>query len=225
MFGPTPSSSPTSRARRMPSQPAALHPIASWPSSPAQPAGDPLHDLGRRGRRRGVCDQPDAPAETDRGPNAVRPGRGPRHAGPGFEQGMVRFCRRAAVASRPQDDRVRRHGRLPRRQKRQASSASVEAAAVGSRVKAVNLRQAMREQPSRPSARPRDTRRAHIFYVCTGGTTGAPKIAVRTHRSEVFDAWAVTQVMATDEAPRTILCGLPLFHVNGQLCILKTLSA
>jgi non-ribosomal peptide synthetase component F len=31
------------------------------------------------------------------------------------EQGMVRFCRRAAVASRPQDDRVRRHGRLPRR--------------------------------------------------------------------------------------------------------------
>ncbi len=25
---------------------------------------------------------------------------------------------------------------------------------------------------------------------CTGGTTGAPKIAVRSHRNEVFDAWS-----------------------------------
>ena len=26
---------------------------------------------------------------------------------------------------------------------------------------------------------------------CTGGTTGLPKIAMRTHFSEVFDAWAM----------------------------------
>jgi fatty-acyl-CoA synthase len=96
-------------------------------------------------------------------------------------------------------------------EKRQASSASVEAAAAGSRVKVVNLRQAMREQPSERLLG-RAIRADHISsYVCTGGTTGAPKIAVRTHRNEVFDAWAVT------EAPRTVLCGLPLFHVNGQL--------
>jgi fatty-acyl-CoA synthase len=102
-------------------------------------------------------------------------------------------------------------------EKRQASSASVEAAAAASRVKVVNLRQAMREQPS-DRLLGRAIRADHISsYVCTGGTTGAPKIAVRTHRNEVFDAWAVTQVMATDEAPRTVLCGLPLFHVNGQL--------
>jgi fatty-acyl-CoA synthase len=56
-------------------------------------------------------------------------------------------------------------------------------------------------------------------YFCTGGTTGLPKIAVRTHGSEVFDAWAVNRVMEGEgaERTRTIFCGLPLFHVNGQL--------
>jgi fatty-acyl-CoA synthase len=55
-------------------------------------------------------------------------------------------------------------------------------------------------------------------YFCTGGTTGLPKIAARTHLSEVFDAWS-TQAMAGNAfAPgKTIFCGLPLFHVNGQL--------
>ncbi len=55
-------------------------------------------------------------------------------------------------------------------------------------------------------------------YLCTGGTTGLPKIAARTQLSEVFDAWA-TQVFVGDAfAPgKTIFCGLPLFHVNGQL--------
>lgn len=56
-------------------------------------------------------------------------------------------------------------------------------------------------------------------YFCTGGTTGLPKIAMRQHRNEVFDAWATNQLMTTDESPRRrqIFCGLPLFHVNGQL--------
>jgi len=103
-------------------------------------------------------------------------------------------------------------------EKREAASASVEAAAAGSRVKVINLRQAMREEPFDRLQVGRAIGADHISsYVCTGGTTGAPKIAVRTHRNEVFDAWAVTQVMAPDEAPRTVLCGLPLFHVNGQL--------
>ena len=103
-------------------------------------------------------------------------------------------------------------------EKREAASASVEAAAAGSRVKVINLRQAMREQPFDRLQVGRAIGADHISsYVCTGGTTGAPKIAVRTHRNEVFDAWAVTQMMATDETPRTVLCGLPLFHVNGQL--------
>jgi len=55
-------------------------------------------------------------------------------------------------------------------------------------------------------------------YFCTGGTTGLPKIATRTHFSEAFDAWAMSIFVEGGFAPgRTIFCGLPLFHVNGQL--------
>ncbi|HVP99107.1 MAG TPA: acyl-CoA synthetase [Roseiarcus sp.] len=55
-------------------------------------------------------------------------------------------------------------------------------------------------------------------YFCTGGTTGLPRIARRTHFSEAFDAWAMTSFREDlFGAGKTILCGLPLFHVNGQL--------
>ena len=55
-------------------------------------------------------------------------------------------------------------------------------------------------------------------YFCTGGTTGMPKIAARTHFSEVFDAWSTQAFIGSAFAPgKTIFCGLPLFHVNGQL--------
>ena len=55
-------------------------------------------------------------------------------------------------------------------------------------------------------------------YFCTGGTTGLPKIAVRSHRCEVFDSWALGAcVHDRDESPPIVLCGLPLFHVNAQL--------
>lgn len=55
-------------------------------------------------------------------------------------------------------------------------------------------------------------------YFCTGGTTGTPKIAKRTHCSEVFDTWStrlfVGEALGDGKA---VFCGLPLFHVNGQL--------
>ena len=55
-------------------------------------------------------------------------------------------------------------------------------------------------------------------YFCTGGTTGLPKIAVREHLNEVFDAYAMTCMMAGSLRPgKTLFCGLPLFHANGQL--------
>lgn len=55
-------------------------------------------------------------------------------------------------------------------------------------------------------------------YFCTGGTTGLPKIAKRTHFSEAFDAWAMTTFVGESFGPgRTVFCGLPLFHVNAQL--------
>ena len=103
-------------------------------------------------------------------------------------------------------------------EQREAARASIQAAATNAGLKVVNLRDAMREQPSDRLIAGREIRADDISsYVCTGGTTGAPKIAVRTHRNEVFDAWAAAQMLETQGAPRVILCGLPLFHVNGQL--------
>lgn len=53
---------------------------------------------------------------------------------------------------------------------------------------------------------------------CTGGTTGLPKIARRRHSSEVYDAWAVSRMIAEKMVPgSSVFCGLPLFHVNGQI--------
>ncbi|MGZ9738353.1 acyl-CoA synthetase [Pseudomonas sp. GNP012] len=54
-------------------------------------------------------------------------------------------------------------------------------------------------------------------YICTGGTTGLPKIAARSHGSEVFNAWAVAAHLQPRNGGQVIFCGLPLFHVNGQL--------
>ncbi len=48
----------------------------------------------------------------------------------------------------------------------------------------------------------------------TGGTTGTPKLARRTHFNEVYMAWAIA-MMAGSTPSDTVLCGLPLFHVNG----------
>jgi acyl-CoA synthetase (AMP-forming)/AMP-acid ligase II len=56
-------------------------------------------------------------------------------------------------------------------------------------------------------------------YFCTGGTTGLPKIAVRTHRTEVANALELAAAFGTEiqGAGRTVFCGLPLFHVNAQI--------
>jgi fatty-acyl-CoA synthase len=103
-------------------------------------------------------------------------------------------------------------------EKRRAARASIEEAAVSTHPKVVNLREAMREQVSDRLVPPRTIKADDISsYFCTGGTTGAPKIAVRTHRNEVFDSWAVSKATETEGSLGTVLCGLPLFHVNGQL--------
>jgi len=55
-------------------------------------------------------------------------------------------------------------------------------------------------------------------FFCTGGTTGAPKIAMRRHANEVANAWSVGQVLGDGIAPgKTLFCGLPMFHVNAVL--------
>ncbi|NBC86923.1 MAG: acyl-CoA synthetase [Bacteroidetes bacterium] len=57
---------------------------------------------------------------------------------------------------------------------------------------------------------------ASLFH--TGGTTGRPKLAARTHRNEVFDAWAGVTVAGV-RSKTTILCGLPLFHAHAALIL------
>lgn len=54
-------------------------------------------------------------------------------------------------------------------------------------------------------------------YICTGGTTGLPKIAARTHGSEVFNAWAAAAHLQPHNEGDVFFCGLPLFHVNAQM--------
>jgi fatty-acyl-CoA synthase len=55
-------------------------------------------------------------------------------------------------------------------------------------------------------------------FFCTGGTTGAPKIAMRTHANEVANAWSAGQFFADGiSAGKTLFCGLPMFHVNAVL--------
>ena len=101
----------------------------------------------------------------------------------------------------------------------EAESASGGEASAGSRSFAVvDLKSEMTRQPAdrlvaSRKIKPHDP----SSYFCTGGTTGLPKIAVRTHGAEVFDAWAVSQVLEAKASQRTFFCGLPLFHVNAQL--------
>ncbi len=87
-----------------------------------------------------------------------------------------------------------------------------------SRIEIVDFHAALRSQPADRLVAPRAiTEGTPSSYFCTGGTTGAPKIAIRTHGNEVFDAWAAAQFIEASGGPRTVFCGLPLFHVNAQL--------
>ena len=53
-------------------------------------------------------------------------------------------------------------------------------------------------------------------YLHTGGTTGTPKLAARTHANEVANAWMI--VSADLMAPgSTVFAALPLFHTNALL--------
>ena len=53
---------------------------------------------------------------------------------------------------------------------------------------------------------------ASIFH--TGGTTGLPKLAQRTHFNEVTNAWSEALLLENPHE-KTVFCGLPLFHNGG----------
>jgi fatty-acyl-CoA synthase len=53
---------------------------------------------------------------------------------------------------------------------------------------------------------------------CTGGTTGAPKVAMRTHGAESANACMLAEALSGAIFPSDkLFCGLPLFHVNATL--------
>ncbi|MEH6420611.1 acyl-CoA synthetase [Pseudomonas sp. CGJS7] len=55
-------------------------------------------------------------------------------------------------------------------------------------------------------------------YFCTGGTTGLPKIAMRTHANEVANAWSAARFFGEGlSSNKNLFCGLPLFHVNAAM--------
>ncbi|WP_349608417.1 MULTISPECIES: acyl-CoA synthetase [Cupriavidus] len=82
-------------------------------------------------------------------------------------------------------------------------------------VKIVGFDQALAAEPSDTLV---SRRRILATDLCshfhTGGTTGLPKVATHTHLNEAFVA---SMLKALIPSPNTILCGLPLFHVNGTM--------
>ena len=53
-------------------------------------------------------------------------------------------------------------------------------------------------------------------YLHTGGTTGTPKLAARTHANEVANAWMMRASNVLDESS-VIFAALPLFHTNALM--------
>lgn len=83
----------------------------------------------------------------------------------------------------------------------------------------LNFDSAISDQPfasllSDRQIRPDD--RSSLF--CTGGTTGLPKIAIRTHAGEVANAKMVQVIFNNPhQKKQTFFCGLPLHHVNASM--------
>ena len=99
-----------------------------------------------------------------------------------------------------------------------AALQALRTAAPGPRRPAVQVRAFHAELAAQPADRLVSGRQINPNDVCayfhTGGTTGLPKIAVHSHLNEAFVA-AMLQRLEPD--PHVVLCGLPLFHVNGAL--------
>jgi fatty-acyl-CoA synthase len=53
-------------------------------------------------------------------------------------------------------------------------------------------------------------------YLHTGGTTGTPKLAARTHANEVANAWMISSADVMRPGG-TVFAALPLFHTNALL--------
>lgn len=102
---------------------------------------------------------------------------------------------------------------------RRAQRVSAIASRSGARLEVHPFHRGLRQQPSHRLLSSRTIAAEDpSSYYCTGGTTGAPKIAVRTHRNEVSNAWMGQRILGSAVGPgKTLFCGLPMFHVNAVL--------
>ena len=93
------------------------------------------------------------------------------------------------------------------------------AAAIPGHIRLHRLGEALDRQDGSALASPRVINASdRSSYFCTGGTTGLPKIAMRTHGSEIANAWSAGKFIANCAGPgKTLFCGLPMFHVNAMM--------
>ncbi len=82
-------------------------------------------------------------------------------------------------------------------------------------VTVLDFEESLRRQPADRLVSERSFAESDICaYFHTGGTTGLPKIAVHRHSNEVYVA---SMLCAMEPRPGVVMCGLPLFHVNGAM--------
>jgi fatty-acyl-CoA synthase len=80
-----------------------------------------------------------------------------------------------------------------------------------------NLDEKLAEYPEERLVFDREIRPSDVASLYhTGGTTGTPKLARRTHGNELSNAF-VMGLMAGITPDNVVMCGLPLFHVNGTI--------
>jgi fatty-acyl-CoA synthase len=80
-----------------------------------------------------------------------------------------------------------------------------------------NLDEKLAEYPEDRLVFARDIKPSDVASLYhTGGTTGTPKLARRTHYNELSNAF-VMGLMAGITPENVVMCGLPLFHVNGTI--------
>ena len=91
---------------------------------------------------------------------------------------------------------------------------ALEPLGTGTEVDYLSERMANAGPSGEPIARPDPHEIAS--YLHTGGTTGIPKLAARTHTNEVANAWMIAS-RETLDSDSVLFAGLPLFHTNALL--------
>ena len=91
---------------------------------------------------------------------------------------------------------------------------ALEPLGTGTEVDYLSERMANAGPSGEPIARPDPHEIAS--YLHTGGTTGIPKLAARTHTNEVANAWMIAS-RETLDSNSVLFAGLPLFHTNALL--------